>query len=588
MHAAGCGGLGCAPGCSELATTASIQHKWHDTPGDTQEAPTLSYSGCYGSSWFAGNVPCTAHPRGCPASCASEAPSPLRAQRVRRGLSTLSDSEWARVVSALWLMKNTSTADGQARWGASYREYDFFAYKHLVAQFPPFDGTKCMDKNCWTGMSPWRMPWEPKRVMGIDATGGGPQQLTWHALWILEFETVLLLIDPQIGGLPYADWPNLVGLDEERYEALVGFPSCSQPHDCYGEPGFPQFQTGTLDTGPFAHWPLTTRFHLSEWLAANPGAAEAGWAEVLKPEHDLIRPTSTLSYFSEAHATLRGNTRDTTMALTSIEGLRQNVSDALAFCTEEVGCRGGSYLEVSSCYEAKLVEQTLDLHFLFHGSVLGGDGTGMDGAVHPLSWLHHAGGDWLRSTWQFNNPQLRGAAYGYPATSAYNQSRVDLYDVVNVDAYGLGFGRGLLDGASLGNMTAADVMCGLEELYTYDTIVEAYSERGGGVFDCSGDPLGSKGGRKRNRANRQRAIARAGQVSAIAFFVGTALLCWRRRRRSRRAPGELDAADWPQKPRHLDAQHMPSYMPYGYDLSENDAAIRAQRGSLDGLGVQSL
>ena len=115
MHAAGCGGLGCAPGCSELATTASIQHKWHDTPGDTQEAPTLSYSGCYGSSWFAGNVPCTAHPRGCPASCASEAPSPLRAQRVRRGLSTLSDSEWARVVRALWLMKNTSTADGQAR-----------------------------------------------------------------------------------------------------------------------------------------------------------------------------------------------------------------------------------------------------------------------------------------------------------------------------------------------------------------------------------------------------------------------------------------------------------------------------------------
>ena len=33
---------------------------------------------------------------------------------------------------------------------------------------------------------------------------------------------------------------------------------------------------------------------------------------------------------------------------------------------------------------------------------------------------------------------------------------------------------------------------------------------------------------------------------------------------------------------------MPSYMPYGYDLSENDAAIRAQRGPLDGLGVQSL
>ena len=34
-------------------------------------------------------------------------------------------------------------------------------------------------------------------------------------------------------------------------------------------------------------------------------------------------------------------------------------------------------------------------------------------------------------------------AYGYPAKAAYNQSRIDLYDVINADAYGLGFSLGL-------------------------------------------------------------------------------------------------------------------------------------------------
>ena len=373
--------------------------------------------------------------------------------------------------------------------------------------------------------------------------------------------------------------------------------------DCFTAPGSHFATQGTLNTGPWANWPLTTSFRLDEWLEANPDAAEEGWFDVLDPTYDEIRPNSTLGWYTLPHDILRGNTRENTMSHMGERGLAQSTKEAFAYCTERLSCDGGMYLEVSGCYENKLESTTLDLHASAHVYMLGGDGTGIDGAVHPVSWFHHAGGDWLRSTWQFNNPQLRESAYGYPVTSAYNQTNVGLYDAVNVDAYGLGFGRGLLDGASLGNMSAADVMCGLEELYTYDTIVEAYKERGGGGFDCNGGGAFSsasgksgKGRVPRNRENRQRAMQRAAEASAVALVVGGVLLVWRRwsrlRRGGRRELGELDAFRTPRRTKHtMDAEHMPGlpeYTPYGYDLSENDAAIRAQRGPLDGLGVQSL
>ena len=53
----------------------------------------------------------------------------------------------------------------------------------------------------------------------MDVTGGGPQQPAWHALQALMFEESLLLVDPQIGALPYLDW-GAMGAAE--YDARFG------------------------------------------------------------------------------------------------------------------------------------------------------------------------------------------------------------------------------------------------------------------------------------------------------------------------------------------------------------------------------
>ena len=58
----------------------------------------------------------------CPAQCETDAPSPLDAPRVRRGLSTLSAEDITRFANAVHIMKNLSTAEGQAIYGPSYRE----------------------------------------------------------------------------------------------------------------------------------------------------------------------------------------------------------------------------------------------------------------------------------------------------------------------------------------------------------------------------------------------------------------------------------------------------------------------------------
>ena len=357
-------------------------------------------------------------------------------------------------------------------------------------------GTIDGEPNCFYGNGANHL--SANGTMGIDVTGGGPQQLTWHAAWLTQFETALLLVDPSIGGLPYLDWHNLANKPPEYYAKLVGYPTCTgvvqdgYTPDCFSAPGQTFVTQGSVNSGPWANWPLTLNLRLDEWLAANPDAAEEGWYPVLDPKYDDIRPNSTLGWYTQPHTILRGNTRDNTMKYMGEHGLTQNLKEAFEFCTQALSCDGGMYLEVSGCYENKLEVTSLDLHQSAHIYMLGGDGMGIDGAVHPVSWFHHAGGDWLRSTWQFNNPQLREFAYGYPVISAYNQTNVGLYDAINVDAYGLGFNRAMEGGRSLGNMTAADVLCGLEDLYTYDTIIEAYNERGAAStadsgYTCSAD-----------------------------------------------------------------------------------------------------
>ena len=55
----------------------------------------------------------------------------------------------------------------------------------------------------------------------------GAQTFLWHALFSLEFETSLLLVDPSLGGRPYHYWGAAV--DPSWWDATFGKPSCTQP-----------------------------------------------------------------------------------------------------------------------------------------------------------------------------------------------------------------------------------------------------------------------------------------------------------------------------------------------------------------------
>ena len=61
-----------------------------------------------------------------------------------------------------------------------------------------------MGDACWRSTD--RLAGLPGAQLGIDPTGGAFNQLTWHGAYAWAFETVLLLIDPEIGGMPYLDW----------------------------------------------------------------------------------------------------------------------------------------------------------------------------------------------------------------------------------------------------------------------------------------------------------------------------------------------------------------------------------------------
>ena len=171
----------------------------------------------------------------CPAACAAPMPSPLEAKRVRKALHTLSADEWRKIVDALWVMRSVSTERGVEIYGPSYRSYDFFVYRHALASYPPFDPARaCQDGVCLQG------------DVGADTTGGGAQQLIWHGLSILEFETTLLAVDPTIPGMPYIDWPR--SIEAEQWEELFGAPTCEGDSYIDGE-------SCVLDKGPFGWWP---------------------------------------------------------------------------------------------------------------------------------------------------------------------------------------------------------------------------------------------------------------------------------------------------------------------------------------------
>ena len=159
-----------------------------------------------------------------------------RAVRVRREIRSLPEAERAAVFAALTVMKNTSQADGEARFGPDFVNYEAFVVKHAHCATHP----RC------------------------DQGHYGPAFATYHRAFNLLMERSLLSVDPGIEALPYWDY----NLDLERY---------ADPRDSevwtasyFGENEGDPADGYMIRDGPFAAW----RVH-ADARALSPGLGNA-------------------------------------------------------------------------------------------------------------------------------------------------------------------------------------------------------------------------------------------------------------------------------------------------------------------------
>ena len=103
--------------------------------------------------------------------------------RLRKEIRDLDPEEWQRVVRALWIMKRTPTHLGRQLYGRLYCSYDRLILKHVRAALY-YQG----DQAHFTVVFP-----------------------VYHRLWLLQFESALLSVDPTIPGLPYFDFKREAG-----------------------------------------------------------------------------------------------------------------------------------------------------------------------------------------------------------------------------------------------------------------------------------------------------------------------------------------------------------------------------------------
>ena len=196
----------------------------------------------------------------CPDACTK--PVPTGTPRVRRAIHTLSSEQWSRVVNAMWVMRTVPTPDGVDKYGPFYRDWDYFILVHGAHG---------------GGLTDWR----------ADVTGGSSHFATWHGAHVLDFETSLLAVDPQIEALPYLDWAAMparsalfnsfmgthpaTGNLTRYYERWATSQSSwslpdgrwsvkasRMPNDYLNVSLTEDSGVGIVDTGPFAYWPVKT------------------------------------------------------------------------------------------------------------------------------------------------------------------------------------------------------------------------------------------------------------------------------------------------------------------------------------------
>mmetsp|Transcript_33192 Transcript_33192/g.80043 ORF Transcript_33192/g.80043 Transcript_33192/m.80043 type:complete len:630 (-) Transcript_33192:268-2157(-) len=385
-------------------------------------------------------------------------------QRVRREMRSLTDDEWTNVTTAMWIMKNTSQADGVAAYGPSFRTYDYFVVKHLVAMLD----------------------------LRGDQAHFGPMFMTWHSAFILEFENALLSVNPEILALPY--WDTTKTEPSVFTDKYFGSAPGTGPN-------------GEVIDGAFKNWPIKSNFSIDDYQNA---AGEA------------INTT----YTGSTTGMLRGPDATRTETVVLRFGTSSYTYDPNDFwkCANLDAFWYDWYECVEQGTAGGLGVVSGSLHSGPHGQVGGksGDDSGdfEDVASSPndaIFFFHHADVDRNAYWWMHVNSDKRATAYGYPTEAAtgigaysgmtyYGQHLMDtMSDAWGFSAQDLGFS----DSSDL--QTNADVLCQLSPttaVYTYDFVVACQAD--GGADACQ-----ASWGEEANTTNATTAAPTSATTTAV-------------------------------------------------------------------------
>eukprot|EP00122_Pirum_gemmata_P014999 Pgem_evm1s14008 len=89
----------------------------------------------------------------------------------------LSDEELDDFRKSMWTMRDLSLEEGVKKYGKNFKNWEYFVFKHAISYNSPIG----------------------------DQAHFGPCFMTFHRVFLLEFETALLSIAKRLTGLPYWD-----------------------------------------------------------------------------------------------------------------------------------------------------------------------------------------------------------------------------------------------------------------------------------------------------------------------------------------------------------------------------------------------
>lgn len=385
-------------------------------------------------------------------------------QRVRQELRSLSPEERNRVFAALNVMKATETAEGRARYGPAYASYDELVAQHLAAA----------------------------AKYGCDEAHLGAGFATFHRVFTLRFETILLAIDPRIEALPYWDY---------NVEAKTDDPRGGELWEWFGSSEGDAADGNAVKDGLFAHWRVranasdisnytnpygllrspwnvnpSTRITRFRYACGSQTTFDVGvWDTCLTAPHYLewytcIDPT----VHTWAHSFIGGvwnterNVSRLECFLTNAIGIPSLWGNSCLDCTENCQVDGGE----CSCKPSRELRCVVDRVLAMKAPTYGDFSDAWSSPNDPIFFFHHANLDRHLMTWQHKR---RDQAPGYSFPSIAVPCRGHGYEDVVSETWPFGAELLGLD-REHGFLTNKDIIAadGLSpgSPYTYDTLAE--------------------------------------------------------------------------------------------------------------------